>query len=49
MKKKLKTALRLSQIVGIVKRLNDKLLNWVKNTKNVPNTEDDIKKSSESK
>ena len=35
-----KNALRLSQIVGIIKRLNDKLLNWVKKTKNVPNNED---------
>ena len=41
--------MRLSQIVGIVKRLNDKLLNWVKNKKNAPNTEDAIKKSRESK
>ena len=48
MEKKLKTALRLSQRAGIIKRFNEKLLNRVKNTKNVANAEDAIKKPSES-
>ena len=47
MAKKLRTALRLSQKVNIVKRLNEKLLNRVKNSnKNVDNAEDAIKKTS---
>jgi len=47
MAKKLRTALRLSQKVNIVKRLNEKLLNRVKNSnKNVANAEDAIKKTS---
>ena len=48
MEKKLKTALRLSQRAGIIKRFNEKLLNRVKNYKNVANAEDAIKKPSES-
>ena len=46
MAKKLRTALRLSQKVNIVKRLNEKLLNRVRNSnKNVANAEDAIKKT----
>ena len=48
MEKKLRTALRLSQRTNIIKRFNEKLLNRVKNTKNVANAEDAIKKPNES-
>ena len=48
MAKKLRTALRLSQKVNIVRRLNEKLLNRVKNSnKNVANAEDAIKKAND--
>ena len=49
LEKKLKTALRLSQRAIFVKRFNEKLLDRVKNMKNVANAEDAIKKSDEVK
>ena len=49
LEKKLKTALRLSQRTMFVKRFNEKLLDRVKNTKNVAIAEDAIKKPDEVK
>ena len=46
MEKRLKTALRLSQ-ANVVRRVNEKLLNRVKNTKNLANAENTIKRSNE--
>ena len=49
MAKKLRTALRLSQKVNLVRRINEKLLNRVKNSnKNVANVEEAIKKATDS-
>ena len=48
MEKRLKTALRLSQKANLVRRINEKLLDRVKNTnKNIANAEDAIKKTTD--
>ena len=45
MEKKLKTAMRLSQRVNLVRKINEKLLGRIKNIKKVANAQDNIKKS----
>ena len=45
MEKKLKTAMRLSQRVNLVRKINEKLLGRIKNIKKVANAQDNINKS----